>query len=312
MTKTLTILHTLQKKIDYFNQQIKLQREGMELAKKNHKARLNSHRAKVKAAAYEACAKFRGHPYLVVLLVALLLFLLWNNATTAVNVMISFLCIGVGAVCLKSVWFWVSWYKDISKPDFNNGLITIKELEEEIRRHRQGLGGERLVARYLDNKLPKSYKILNDLTLYFEGKWVQMDHVVVGPTGIFVIETKNITGNYYSDNMGWLRYPAHTIKGIPVRNYRRVVISCPQEQSLRQKKSLENYLLGLAVKVNNAIVIPNKECKWNGGPKDKKAPVVSLSGLRGFILKQEQNLDVQQIEAISTKLLGLGIKMKEY
>lgn len=43
--------------------------------------------------------------------------------------------------------------------------------------------------------LPKGYKIINDVMLANDkGKTVQIDHIVVGINGVFVIETKNYTG----------------------------------------------------------------------------------------------------------------------
>lgn len=57
----------------------------------------------------------------------------------------------------------------------------------------KGRAGERKVSRRL-NWLPKEYRIIDDLHLKF-GNWTsQIDHVVVSPYGVFVIETKNYTG----------------------------------------------------------------------------------------------------------------------
>jgi hypothetical protein len=62
-----------------------------------------------------------------------------------------------------------------------------------------GAQGEEYVIRVLSG-LPEGYCILNDVNLYFKppvhwkGKYriesSQIDHVVVGPTGIFLVETK--------------------------------------------------------------------------------------------------------------------------
>lgn len=56
-----------------------------------------------------------------------------------------------------------------------------------------GKAGERRVARKLD-WLPKEYTILNDIMLRTQYGTTQIDHVVVSPYGIFVIETKNYKG----------------------------------------------------------------------------------------------------------------------
>ena len=65
-----------------------------------------------------------------------------------------------------------------------------------------GKAGEKRVARKLD-WLPKEYIILNDIMLPTQYGTTQIDHVVVSPYGIFVIETKNykgwIFGHEYSE-----------------------------------------------------------------------------------------------------------------
>lgn len=56
-----------------------------------------------------------------------------------------------------------------------------------------GKAGERRVARKLD-WLSKEYIVLNDIMLPTQYGTTQIDHVVVSPYGIFVIETKNYKG----------------------------------------------------------------------------------------------------------------------
>ena len=63
----------------------------------------------------------------------------------------------------------------------------------------KGTKGEKRVSSVL-NKLDKSkYKILNDVLVRAKDKTVQIDHIVVSIYGIFVIETKNYSGNIYGD-----------------------------------------------------------------------------------------------------------------
>lgn len=56
-----------------------------------------------------------------------------------------------------------------------------------------GLRGEHTVSREL-HRLGEKYIILNDLMLKTSHGTCQIDHVVLSPFGIFVIETKNISG----------------------------------------------------------------------------------------------------------------------
>lgn len=64
-----------------------------------------------------------------------------------------------------------------------------------------GLSGERKVATILLETLNNEYSLLNDVILTnMENS--NIDHIVVGPTGIFAIETKNNRGkiSYYGDD----------------------------------------------------------------------------------------------------------------
>ncbi len=59
----------------------------------------------------------------------------------------------------------------------------------------KGWRGERWVRLYLGRLDPAVYHCLHDLLIKNgEGGWAQIDHVVVSPFGIFVIETKNYGG----------------------------------------------------------------------------------------------------------------------
>lgn len=58
-----------------------------------------------------------------------------------------------------------------------------------------GEEGEKIVSRVLRSALAgKEYHILDDLMLPVSNRTTQIDHVVLSPFGIFVVETKNISG----------------------------------------------------------------------------------------------------------------------
>lgn len=65
------------------------------------------------------------------------------------------------------------------------------------RRKTWGEQGEIAVARRLKKLPQEQYKIINDLLLQNNGFSSQIDHVVVSPYGVFVIETKNYTGDIF-------------------------------------------------------------------------------------------------------------------
>ena len=65
----------------------------------------------------------------------------------------------------------------------------VDELEKERGKWRQGARGEEVVGVIL-SRLPDGYRVINDFPTGFGN----LDHIVVGPTGVFVLETKSWRG----------------------------------------------------------------------------------------------------------------------
>ncbi len=58
----------------------------------------------------------------------------------------------------------------------------------------KGFIGERRVTKQLKKLPAESYKVLNDLMIMNDNSSSQIDHLVLSPYGLFVIETKTFTG----------------------------------------------------------------------------------------------------------------------
>ncbi|MBR1463254.1 MAG: NERD domain-containing protein [Prevotella sp.] len=78
------------------------------------------------------------------------------------------------------------------------GLYYLAKLLPSQAEYR-GRRGEQRVFSIL-KQLPDEYYIWNDIVLQRNGYFVQIDHVVISPYGIFVIETKNYTGWIYGND----------------------------------------------------------------------------------------------------------------
>lgn len=86
--------------------------------------------------------------------------------------------------------------------------IKVKNIHNEKVAHRKGELGEYKIDIQLA-QLPKDYKSLSDLLIKnkeAKSGYSQIDHVVISPYGIFVIETKNYQGTIYGgkDRKTWL------------------------------------------------------------------------------------------------------------
>jgi hypothetical protein len=82
-----------------------------------------------------------------------------------------------------------------------------------------GWEGEKQVIKLLSNKLNDDYILLNDL--YLQGGGGDIDHVVLGPNGIFVLETKNWSGSITCNGDLWQRAGKKNFKGSPSRQVKR-------------------------------------------------------------------------------------------
>jgi hypothetical protein len=79
------------------------------------------------------------------------------------------------------------------------GTEKIDALDRERLSWRKGAVGEALVALTLA-ELPNEFVVVHDVSQRFGN----IDHVVIGPTGVYVIDTKNWTGSVKTDAQGEL------------------------------------------------------------------------------------------------------------
>jgi hypothetical protein len=88
-----------------------------------------------------------------------------------------------------------------------------------LRSFLKGAEGEEKVARVL-SFLPSGCSVFNDLQL--DGADAVFDHIVVGPSGVFVIETKNWSGEITFEN-GQVLYNGKTPGRPPIRQVKEAV-----------------------------------------------------------------------------------------
>jgi len=79
------------------------------------------------------------------------------------------------------------------------GFRELDKIEKERMAMRKGAVGENIVAKILKD-FPEGFCVINGLTTPFG----DLDHVVIGPTGVYVLDTKNWKGVISSDGKGEL------------------------------------------------------------------------------------------------------------
>lgn len=108
-------------------------------------------------------------PIVAAYLVLLLLSKVYPHTQLWIGLLITFIAFGVTAG-LTGRWLWRRFAR--------------------IRNYRLGYLGERTVAESLAPLLAQGYQVFHDLPAENRGHSFNLDHVVVGPTGLFLIETK--------------------------------------------------------------------------------------------------------------------------
>ena len=119
----------------------------------------------------------------------------------------------------------------------------------------KGEYGEKRVSILLSKLNKEEYKILNDVYLKSgTGKTYQIDHVIISPFGIFVIETKNysgwIFGNEKSENWTQVIYKRKTKFRNPIKqNWSHI---CVLKEVLREYNRINFF--SIIVFVGNAVL----------------------------------------------------------
>jgi len=157
---------------------------------------------------------------------------------------------------------------------------------------RKGLEGEQSVARELSG-LSDEYLLLNDVML--PGARGNIDHVLVGPTGVFVFETKNYSGKYVCYGDRWFlqgRRQKYDVKSVSV-------------QAKNNADTLGGLLhsSGFTVQVNPVIAFTHPAVQlWLHHPT---VPVLKNGTVRSFVLNQKPGFQITSAyaEKIANKIL---------
>ncbi|SHJ90766.1 nuclease-related domain-containing protein [Alicyclobacillus tolerans] len=85
--------------------------------------------------------------------------------------------------------------------------MVLKRVRTEMNVLGAGLAGEE-AAILAFSELPSGYTVYSNLVVEWDGKSSQIDHVIVAPHGVFVVETKNIVGTIVgqTEESDWIQY----------------------------------------------------------------------------------------------------------
>ncbi len=216
--------------------------------------------------------------------------------------------IGLAALCLlvlsaaflpavpKLVHLQISLLEEVQLAVSLAALIGFYICLRRYRIFRGGLEGERQVTKMLKAKLRDDYFLINDA--YFRDGGGDIDHIVLGPNGLFVVETKNWSGKVTCQGDNWQRD----------RNHKKNTAN-PSKQAKRNASRLRNLIessstLGHAnVWVEGIVVFTNRNITLN--VTRPAVPVLRVHELPAFITSYNSRVSYsrQQIEQIGKEIL---------
>ncbi len=164
-----------------------------------------------------------------------------------------------------------------------------------------GYNGEIKVAKIL--KKLKNYRVINDVPLKNK---TNIDHVVLGKNGIFVIETKNVCGRIYVNGKNWER--------IKIKNGKKLVVKeNPINQARRNAYLLARYIkskTGKNYPVKAVVVLANSRVKKK--IKNSKTPILTIKEINKYIKSYKAKNPISKREIKEIENLIIGLKVDEY
>ncbi|MBD7915757.1 NERD domain-containing protein [Clostridium sp. Sa3CUN1] len=123
----------------------------------------------------------------------------------------------------------------------------------------------------------KGYKLLNDIMIKSNNGTSQIDHILIGKKGIFVIETKDYSGMIYGDE--------YSREWTQVINSKKNKFYNPIRQNYGHIKTLEKHIDRKNIFIS-IIVFTNKSTLKK---IETDTPVIQVKKLKRFIRKYKSN-----------------------
>ena len=159
------------------------------------------------------------------------------------------------------------------------------------RGYKQGFEGEKQVTKVLSS-LSDDYFLINDVQLV-AGKRSNIDHIVLGPTGIFVLETKNHSGKIICYEDSWTAIGQNPFTQARVNASR--VYKVIKASGIFESKLL--WIQAVAVFANKKVELDRRKAPSN-------VEVLKIDELTNYITQETRHLSAQEIESMSKEILN--------
>lgn len=179
------------------------------------------------------------------------------------------------------------------------GFRKLDEIEKRRAAMRKGAAGENAVAKILAD-FPENFCVINSLTTPFG----DLDHVVVGPTGVYILDAKNWKGGVAADGKGSL-----LLNGKPTDKH---AINPLVTRMMNVKEKIKT-LCNLDPFFKAVLVFPiaRVDARWG---ETGSANCIRDDQLWSYIVENEitTKLDKNAIEALAQAFLALATMDKEF
>jgi len=168
---------------------------------------------------------------------------------------------------------------------------------KELRDRRLGVDGEVVVAAMLERLRAHGYEVFNDI----EGDGFNIDHVVVGPGGVFVIETKTISKR---DGENKVEFDGHQVRingALPDRD--------PVAQVRRNAEDIRRIIrdrAGMDVTPRTIVVFPGWYVESKGNAWNSGVWVMNEKTMVKYLTRQWPELENPDLRRIAAVLRGLA------
>lgn len=174
------------------------------------------------------------------------------------------------------------------------GSRKMDEWDVSAKRWERGAEGETQVAKIL-TKLPDEYHVIHDLST----PGGNLDHVVVGPTGVFVLDAKNWRGLVTADGKGEL-----TLNGKPTRK-REIGSFVSRVMTVREKVKMLAAGRDVYFQAVFVFTAASVDAKWG---TTGRAHCITDNQLLEYIQEKSfgTRLDPAEVRKLAQAFLGLA------
>lgn len=175
----------------------------------------------------------------------------------------------------------------------------VDKLERERLNFRKGAVGEAVVGHVLDN-FPDDFHVIHDLATPLGN----IDHVVIGPSGVYAIDTKNLKGIVAADGNGGLLLNGKPTDKPHIRDLTRRIMRI--KERVKALSSLDPYIQGVF-----AFPSAHLAAKWGS---TGCVHCLTDEQLYDYIVenRKRDKLSKKEIDTLSTAFLALARMDKDF